>query len=164
MQLLINIFGEGKDLTITQMTCRGVLIFFITLLLIRIAGRRTFGIRTAFDNIIGILLGAILSRAVVGVSPFAATVLCSLSIVLLHRIMAMTGVYNSFFEKMIKGEKVLLYKDGAFIPKHMKRALVSEKDVEEALRIATQLNVLDEVKEAYMENNGEISIVLKEKK
>jgi len=52
MNLLIQIFGEGKDLNALQMSSRGIVIFFIALILIRISGRRSFGVRTPLDNII----------------------------------------------------------------------------------------------------------------
>ena len=59
MDILHTLFGEGKDLNSLQMVCRAVGCFFITLALIRIAGIRTFGRRTAFDNVITIMLGSI---------------------------------------------------------------------------------------------------------
>ena len=59
------------------MGCRAAVLFFITVILIRVAGMRTFGKKSAFDNTIVIMLGAILSRAVVGVSPSANDHCCS---------------------------------------------------------------------------------------
>src|ERR1700761_5027241 len=85
MEILLKIFGEGKDLSALQMSCRGIVIFFVALVLIRISGRRSFGVRTPLDNIITISLGAIMSRAVVGASDFVPVIACCFAIVLLHR-------------------------------------------------------------------------------
>jgi quercetin dioxygenase-like cupin family protein len=55
---------KGKDLNSLQMTCRAIVSFFLTLVLIRIAGIRTFGKKTPFDNVVAIMLGSIFSRVV----------------------------------------------------------------------------------------------------
>jgi heme A synthase len=67
MQTLV---GEGKELTILQMSVRAFAMFIIYVVLIRIAGLRTFAKQSTFDNIIVIMLGAVLARGVVGASPF----------------------------------------------------------------------------------------------
>ena len=51
-----TLWGSGKDLTALQMSVRALAIFFITLALVRLSGRRSFGRKTAFDNIIVIIL------------------------------------------------------------------------------------------------------------
>ncbi|WP_353506635.1 hypothetical protein [Variovorax flavidus] len=67
-------FGEGSDLETWQMAAQAVVTFFIALLLIRASGRRSFRQHTPFDACVTVPLGAALSRAVVGASPFWATV------------------------------------------------------------------------------------------
>lgn len=56
MTILEDLWGSGESLNVLQMSCRGVATFLIALLLIRISGRRSFGIRSPLDNIIVILL------------------------------------------------------------------------------------------------------------
>ena len=63
-------FGEGTDLQSWQMTKRGVVVFGIAFGLIRASGRRSFGQHSPSDACVTVLLGAVLSRAVVGASPF----------------------------------------------------------------------------------------------
>ena len=57
-----ELFGNGQNLTALQMGVRAFIMFFIALALIRIGGMRIFGKKTAFDNILVIMLGAVLAR------------------------------------------------------------------------------------------------------
>src|ERR671921_427065 len=111
-ELMYKLFGEGRDLNALQMSCRAIVMFFICLLLIRIAGRRSFGAKTAFDNIIALMLGAILSRAVVGVSPFFPTVTASLVLVSVYRLFAFLSVNNDSLSHFLKGKEMSLYRNG----------------------------------------------------
>jgi uncharacterized membrane protein YcaP (DUF421 family) len=158
---ITELFGEEHDLTPGQMSLRAIAIFIITLILLRISGSRSFGIKTPFDNVIYILLGAILSRAVSGASPFFATLAAALSIVLIHRLFAWIGLYSASFGRLAKGSSKILYKDGKLNTHFMKQCDVSEKDLNEAVRL-NGIDSLDKVKEAYMERNGQISIIPKD--
>jgi len=155
------VFGEGKDLNALQMTSRAVVVFFITLLLIRIAGIRTFGKKSAMDNVIIIMLGSILSRTVVGASPFVATVTGCLAFVLVHRVLAWISLYSDLIGEFVKGEKLSLYANGTFNKKNMRRSRISDKDVKEGLRLAINGESLDQVEEIFIERNGEISVIKK---
>src|ERR1700750_220664 len=109
MELLIKLFGEGKDLNALQMSDRGVVMFIIALILIRISGRRSFGIRSPLDNIITISLGAVMSGAIVGASDFVPVVVCCFVIVLLHRLVGWLIAHSKKFGSFIEGEKILLF-------------------------------------------------------
>jgi uncharacterized membrane protein YcaP (DUF421 family) len=162
MNWLIQIFGEGKDLNSIQMACRGVIVFLIALALIRIAGRRSFGLRTPFDNIIMILLGAILSRAVVGASAFLPTVITSTVIALLHRIFGHIVARNDTFGNLVEGKKILLFKNGRYIAENMKRALVCKEDILQGVRKSALTDNMEKIDAVYMERNGEISSLEKQ--
>jgi len=102
MHLIHMLFGTGKDLNSLQMVCRAIVSFLITLLLIRIAGIRTFGKRSAFDNVIVIMLGSIFSRVVVGASPFVPTTLACLAFVLVHWLLGWISVRSEVEEILIE--------------------------------------------------------------
>src|SRR6201747_1291859 len=112
MEILIKIFGEGKELNALQMSCRGIVMFFIALALIRISGRRSFGVRSPLDNIITISLGAVMSRAIVGASNFVPVVVCCFVIVLLHRFIGWLIANSKAFGRLVEGKKILLFEDG----------------------------------------------------
>ncbi|XZF14565.1 DUF421 domain-containing protein [Chitinophagaceae bacterium MMS25-I14] len=161
MNAIETFFGTGKDLNELQMSCRAVVVFIIALLLIRIAGRRSFGIKTAFDNIIVILLGAVLSRAVIGASPFVPTVVAGLVISVLHRCCGWLSIHHKKFDRLMNGEPMILYKDGHINKENMDRSLINEKDLVEGVRSTALFDSLEKAEAIYMERNGQISVVKK---
>ena len=161
MNILHMLFGEGKDLDSLQMTCRAIVAFFLTLVMIRIAGIRTFGKKSAFDNVIVIMLGSIFSRVVVGASPFIPTTIACIAFVLVHRLLAWISLYNDTVGQWIKGEASTLYSDGKRNEKNMRNAVISEKDLHESIRHQLHEDSLDNVKTIIQERKGEISILKK---
>src|ERR1043165_7409717 len=112
MEILEQIFGAGKELTGGQMCARAVVTFFITLALIRLAGMRSIRKKSAFDTVITIILGAVLSRVIVGASAFLPTVAAGAVIVIVHRLVAWVSLKHPLIENMVKGEQRVLYRDG----------------------------------------------------
>lgn len=161
MDILIKIFGEGKDLTAWQMSSRGIVVFMIALLLIRISGRRSFGIRAPLDNIIIILLGAILSRAVVGASEFVPVIVSCFVIVVMHRGVGWLIVNSKVIGRLIESDKIILYEKGKYVKQHLKRVQLTEEDVMQGVRKSALTEDLNEIKHIYIERNGEISAVRK---
>jgi len=127
MEWIKTIFGEGQDLNCLQMSSRAVVTFFVTLLLIRIAGIRTFGKKSPFDNVIIILLGSVLSRAVVGASPYIPTIVACLAFVLVHWVLAWLSLYNERIGRWVKGEKASLYAKGTENQHNMRRSVSVKK-------------------------------------
>lgn len=162
MKIAEILFGTGKDLTALQMCDRGILIFIIVLVLIRISGRRSFGMHNPLDSIITILPGAILSRAVTGSSPFLPVVAACSVIVLIHRLLSWLIVHSPRLCNFIEGKEILLFNDGKFLEDNMRKALLSKKDIMEGIRIDALTDDLNKIEKVYMERNGKISIIKKQ--
>lgn len=160
-ELLLTLFGEGKGLNALQMSDRGIVIFFVALILIRISGRRSFGVRTPLDNIISISLGAIMSRAVVGASDFVPVVVCCFVIVLLHRLFGWLIASSKAFGRFIEGDKMVLFEWGKFQHKTMKKVLVCQEDIMQGVRKSALTDDMSKIEKVYMERNGEISSIKK---
>jgi uncharacterized membrane protein YcaP (DUF421 family) len=161
MKLLYEIFGAGKDLTVLQMTVRSILVFIIALILIRISGRRSFGLRSPFDNIITIMLGAVLSRAIVGASDFLPVIASCTALVVAHRLVAYGMVHDPRFSRLVSGEKILLFRDGEFIKKNMDKAQICKEEILQEVRKTVLTEDLDRIEKIYMERNGEVNSVKK---
>jgi uncharacterized membrane protein YcaP (DUF421 family) len=161
MDSIENILGKGSDLNILQMSIRGIIIFIVALILIRISGRRSFGLHMSLDNIVAITLGAVMSRAVVGASAMVPVIVSCTVIVLAHRVLGWMTVKNQNFANLIEGKKMVLFEKGSFIQKNMDKALVCEEDIMQGVRRNVLTGNLDLVQEIYIERNGEISALKK---
>lgn len=157
-----EIFGTGEDLSPMQMAARAFVMFFIALLLIRLAGMRIFGIKTAFDNILVIMLGAILSRGVAGSSPFFSTVAAAAAMIAVHKILAWLAMKYIWIGKIVKGYRHSLYHDGMMREENLRKTSVSKDDLMEGVRLEIHKNTLEDVDQIFIEKTGEISVVKKQ--
>lgn len=161
MEIINELFGHGTDLNSLQMSLRAIVIFFIALILIRFTGMRVFGIKSAFDTCIIIMLGAVLARAVVGASPFIPTIIASAALVVVHKIIAMASVNNQLLSHLVKGKPLSLYKDGILNDKNLRRCSLSYGDVMEEIRLTLHQSNMDHIEEIFMERTGKISVIEK---
>jgi uncharacterized membrane protein YcaP (DUF421 family) len=156
-----ELFGSGENLSPLQMGVRAFIMFFITLALIRLGGMRIFGKKTAFDNVLVIMLGAVLARGVVGASPFLSTIAASAVMVIIHKILALLAMKHVWIGKIVKGIHRSLYKDGEMNRENMRIATISKDDLMEGVRLEINSDNLDDVKEAVIEKNGQVSVIKK---
>ena len=161
MDMVVAIFGEGKELDALQMAARTVAVFFLALVFIRISGRRSFGQRSPFDYVVAILLGATMSRVIVGASPAVPTLVASLVMVVIHRALAWACVRSRRLESLAVGVEREVFRDGQFNRKQMSAALITRTDVLETARQELHTLDLDDVQVAILERNGQVSLIRK---
>ena len=154
---LIRLDAEEPDPL--QMAVRAVIVFFTALVFIKIAGLRMLGKRSAFDTLTSLMLGAIMGRAVVAGQSFIGAMLAAFVIMLLHRFVAWLTFHNKKMGALLKGESLLLMKDGVKEEKNLENSHITEEDIMGALRHDVHISSLDKIKEVYLERSGEISIV-----
>jgi len=160
-EILNDIFGKGRDLTTLQVGLRAAAMFLVALIMIRVGGKRILGRKTPFDTIVAIMMGAILSRGVVGVSPFGHTVVAVAVMIAIHRLISVLCIYNQHFAWLVMGGPLVLYDKGELNQKNMKRCSLSRNDLLQSLRHNTHHATLDKIEKAFMENDGHISFIIK---
>jgi len=163
MKFMNDWWGINQNISPVEIAARSAVMFIVALLLMRITGMRPFGKGEPFDQIIAFLIGGILSRGVVGATPFISTIISMVVIVFIHKVLAKLSIYNKTFGATVKGKKVLLYRNGVFLWGNMNSVDITENDILEDLRLEVQLASLDSIAEVYMERTGKISFVKKEK-
>jgi uncharacterized membrane protein YcaP (DUF421 family) len=151
--------GVNEHISIFAITIRAVAMFLITFLIIRVVGMRQFRKNSPFDMVIVFLIGGVLSRGVVGATAFFSALVAAVALVLLQKLLYMLAFQNEKIEKIMKGEKFLIYKDGQFIKENMKKADITKIEVFEDLRVDLHEATLDDILEIYVEKTGEISFI-----
>ena len=154
-----TLFGHGKELDALQVGMRAGVLFVIALVLIRVAGMRAFGRKSSFDSVVTIMLGAVLSRPVVGASPFWPTVAGCAVFVILHRVLGIATARSRWLERMVKGRSQVVYRDGRDETRQRIRSGISEADLDEVARRHALLPDHTGVQEIVMESSGELSVV-----
>jgi len=155
----IDFLGLDKEnLEWFQMFTRTLIVFLVAIIFIRVAGMRTFGTKTAFDVVVSITLGAVLSRCITGHYPFFPTLGSALLLALIHRVFAWLCYKSSFLRRMIEGEAILLYHNEKKIKANLARQCITEQDLSKALH-EENLDGFEKVKEIWLEPDGKISIV-----
>jgi len=153
------VFGHGRDLDALQMAARAFVLFFVSLALIRIGGMRTFGRKSSLDSVIVIVLGAVLSRPIVGVSPAVPAIAASLVLVVLHRLVAWATASVPWLDRLIKGSPATLYDHGHLDEDAMRRAGISQNDLVEAVHRHARKPRLEDVETVVVEASGELSVI-----
>lgn len=141
-----------------QMCNRAVLIFVFGLVLVRAAGKRVFGKWGAIDILLSVIIGSNLSRTLTGGAPFLPTLAATALLVLLHRIATEVALRLPALGPILKGRTARLIRDGEVDQAALRRHAVGEHDLEAALRGAGVLSA-DAVAEAWLERNGDISVI-----
>ncbi|HEY0100003.1 MAG TPA: YetF domain-containing protein [Pyrinomonadaceae bacterium] len=152
---------ENKDINVWQMCLRAVIVFILAIGMLRVGDKRFMGRSTAFDVMLGIIFGSVVSRAITGNAPFLPTLAASLVLVLIHWALAAIAFRAHGFSTMVKGHDRLLVCDGEVQPDAMRKSHITEHDLREALRINGQTPDLSRVQEARLERNGDISTISK---
>src|SRR6056297_2175302 len=157
---LTRLIGSDADTILWwQMAIRGVLIFFYTLMLVRFGGRRIFGKNTSFDIVLGVILGSIMSRALTANAQFLPTLVAGTVLVVLHWLLAKLATRNRHLGHLIKGTEVLLIKDGQIQQDGLTKTNITEHDLLESLRSEGSVAEIEQVKRAYLERNGKVSVI-----
>jgi len=159
LQTLLGLGIEPKQLTFLQISIRGVIVFVVTIVMVRLSKKRSLAEKTAFDAVLVVILGSMLARAINGSGPFFATLGGGLILVLLHRFFGLTAYYSHAFGILIKGKPAVLVQNGILQRKNMLWNHISEHDLQEDMRLEAQTEELSSIKVARLERSGDISFI-----
>ncbi|RZL14580.1 MAG: DUF421 domain-containing protein [Hymenobacter sp.] len=166
MEFLVDLLGldaKADTITTSQICWRTGVVFIIALVLLRVSGRRTFASNSGQETVVKFMLGAILSRAIAGDSPFGVIIAAAVMLVLLHRTLAYATYFFPAFGRLVKGGSSVLAEGDTINHGELRGASFSEEALRAAVRGAANLDDLAQAKTVRLEHDGTISVVKKEK-
>jgi uncharacterized membrane protein YcaP (DUF421 family) len=151
---------EADPIAWWQMSIRAVLIFLWAMLLYRAIPRRALGGNAAVDIVLLVIIGSSLSRALTGTAPLLPVIAATALLALLYTVVILAASRIERLGRLLKGRSIRLIKDGRIDEPAMLRAQMGKGDLLENLRLAGTADIA-EVQAAYLERNGEVSVVRK---
>lgn len=147
---------------IWQLIVRTILVYIIALLLIRVAKRRFMGGFTTFDILLGFIVGSVLSRTITGSIRFIDMIAVVSALIGVHWIIAAITFKYDKIGGVIKNSERELIKDGKIQEEAMQKSKIGENDLLEALRQKGKVEKPEDVKSAYLERDGNITVIPKD--
>ncbi|HVY68600.1 MAG TPA: YetF domain-containing protein, partial [Verrucomicrobiae bacterium] len=134
-------------------------VFISALVMIRVADRRFLSNKTAFDALLGFVLASMLARAINGSVAFFPTLGAGFVLVGLHKLLAWIACWSHAFGNLVKGKSQILIRDGEVDAKVMKSNDLTTHDIFEDLHLNGNIDDSRDVKLAFYERNGQITVV-----
>lgn len=145
------------DLPWWEFILRGVIVYAVLMVMVRVSGRRTIGQFTPFDLLIVMLLSEAVSNSLNGGDDgVVGGLIVAGTLVSLNILLATLTARSRKMSDVIEGRPVLLGRNGELFKDVMRKCKLSENEVEELLR---QNDVeLSETQTIFLEPDGEITI------
>ena len=150
---------RAEDLTISQIALRAILVFLVWLAIVRLADRRLLGKYSAFDVVLAVMLGSVLSRAINGSAPLWGTLAAAAVLVAMHWVLSFLSFHWHAFGHVVKGLPRTLVLDGKVCEEELRRNFITNHDLCEMLRLQGRIADPSEAKLATLERNGQISAI-----
>ena len=161
---LHEIFGgdfPSDRLEIHQVMARAVVVYLAGIAIIRIGKSRSIGRITPLDVLLGFVLGSLLSRGITGNASLSGTIASSAALVATHWLLTRLACQWHWFGNLVKGHANVIVENGQALQDCLLRHHISTHDLEEALRVKG-LDDLTQVRLAFKERNGEISVLTRQ--
>jgi uncharacterized membrane protein YcaP (DUF421 family) len=150
---------EFHELAMTALRAAGV--YVLMLVVIRLLGKRTVGMFTAFDLLVALMLGEVVDEIIYGDVTFAQGAVAIGVIALARYSTSWLSYWDHGWDKILEGKPTVIVQDGRLVRKGLREEHMNEHEVMSELRLKG-IDDLQEVKFAAVESDGEVSVLLQE--
>lgn len=154
-----EVFALTKPLW--EIAVRGTAAYLALLVLVRVVPKRNAGGISPNDMLTLIVVGGMATDAIMGGSTSVGDVLLMIGLVLAWGyVFDLLEYHFPFAHRLFRDAQTPLIEDGRLLRKNMRRELVTEEELMAVLR-KEGVAELSDVRFAYLEADGEISLVKK---
>lgn len=137
----------------------GTIAYVAIIIMLRLSGKRTLSKWNAFDFVVTIAFGSILSSILLSTKDsFGTGILGFALLVLFQYILTWISVRSSLVQKLVKAEPALLLYQGQFRDDALKRERVAEGEVLAAIR-ASGIGGIEDTDAVVLETDGSFSVI-----
>jgi uncharacterized membrane protein YcaP (DUF421 family) len=140
---------------------RATFIYFYLLIIVRLLGKREVGASSAFDLLVALMLGDVVDEVIYGDVTVLQGVVAMAIIGVWHLVNSWASFKSDMIDKLTGAPPTVLVKNGEIQRKALAKERLNEEELWSGLRLMDVDNV-KEVKQATLESNGQISVLLEE--
>ncbi len=147
-----------------EIAIRATAVYLAVFLLLRLVPKRTAGKFSIADLLTLIVIGSMAKSGIVGDSTSVGDIVLMIAFVLIWDYVLNALEYHvPFFQRILREKEAALIQDGRLMHGNMRREMVTE---DELLAVLRKKNVTDvsDVDSAYLEADGDISIIRKRRR
>ena len=152
------LFGEAPPEILIEVSIRAIILYISLVFVVRLLGKRTNSILTITERAVFITLGAIVAMPMHGPAHgIIIGMVVLLTVMILQRSLTRSFFISKKWEQLMQGSVATLIKDAVIDVKQIEKHSISRQQLFELLR-EKEIRHLGQVKRAYMEASGTVSI------
>jgi uncharacterized membrane protein YcaP (DUF421 family) len=145
-----------------EFVLRGAVVYIFLLVLIRMTGKRQTGQLAPFDLVLLLVLSnAVQNSMNGGDNSILGGLISAVTLVGLHYLVALATYKNKTIEAIVEGRPQVLIHNGQLYQDVMEKERLTQHELDAALR-AAGCSSIDSVHSAVLENNGQISVTVRQ--
>jgi uncharacterized membrane protein YcaP (DUF421 family) len=150
---------DANELLYTAL--RASFVYFFLLLVVRVLGKREIGNTSAFDLIVALILGEVVDEIIYGDVTIAQGVIAILVVAIWHLVNSWASFKSKTIDKLTGASPTVMVKNGQIQRRNLAKERLNEEELFSELRMMG-VEEIKEVKQATLEPNGTISVLLEE--
>ena len=148
---------------VPELILRGTVLYLGILLLFRLLPRRSGGETAMMDLIFVLLIAEAATHSLGGYSSVTEGFIVIVTLVSWNYLTNFLSYHFPFVEKLVSAPPIQIIRNGKLIKRNMRREYLTEEELTDHLRLEG-IEDVDQVKAAYIESDGKISVLCKTKK